>query len=128
MTRPFAVFLIVATASSSVSLPRATIATSAPDWAKRVATARPMPLLPPVTMAVRPERLISIKQLPTIPLMGTALFLEHDPEKWNPVSHLREARFGGRRKVGQDHAPTRRRRATERVIARSCAAGCDRVS
>jgi glycosyltransferase involved in cell wall biosynthesis len=28
----------------------------------------------------------------------------YDPEKWEPVSRLREARFGGRRKVGQDHA------------------------
>src|SRR3972149_5893184 len=28
----------------------------------------------------------------------------HDPEKWEPVSRLREARFGGRRKVGQDHS------------------------
>ncbi len=31
--------------------------------------------------------------------------IEHDPEKWKPVSRLREARFGGRRKVGKDHAP-----------------------
>ena len=39
--------------------------------------------------------------------------LAHDPEKpvldpdrgWEPVSRLREARFGGRRKVGKDHAP-----------------------
>jgi hypothetical protein len=30
-----------------------------------------MPLLPPVTMAVRPERLISITTLPTIPSMGS---------------------------------------------------------
>jgi hypothetical protein len=38
--------------------------------------------------------------------------LEHDPEKacpgldpgWEPVSRLREAGFGGRRKVGKDHA------------------------
>jgi len=30
--------------------------------------------------------------------------LAHDPEKWEPVSRLREARFGGRRKVGKDHA------------------------
>jgi hypothetical protein len=29
---------------------------------------------------------------------------KHDPEKWAPVSRLREARFGGRRKVGKDHA------------------------
>ncbi len=26
--------------------------------------------------------------------------LEHDPKKWQPVSRLREARFGGRRQVG----------------------------
>jgi len=32
--------------------------------------------------------------------------VEHDPEKWNPVSRLREARFDGRRKVGNDHAQT----------------------
>src|ERR1043166_558390 len=42
------------TAASSASRPRATIATSAPEAAKRVAIARPMPLLPPVTMAERP--------------------------------------------------------------------------
>jgi hypothetical protein len=35
------------------------------------------------------------------------LALEHDPEKWEPVSRLREARFGGRRKVGKDHAQTK---------------------
>jgi NADPH2:quinone reductase len=29
---------------------------------------------------------------------------KHDPEKWVPVSRFREARFGGRRKVGEDHA------------------------
>ena len=64
-----AVFLIVATASSSASLPRATMATSAPDCAsasRREADA----LLPPVTMAVRPERLISIRS-------------PHDP-RWGP--------------------------------------------
>ena len=70
MTRALAVFLIAATASSSASLPRATMATSAPDCAKRVATARPMPLLPPVTMAERPERLISMKR-------------SHDPADWD---------------------------------------------
>jgi hypothetical protein len=41
--------------------------------------------------------------------------LEHDPEKWIPVSALREAlptacpigqRFGRRRQVGKDHAQT----------------------
>jgi hypothetical protein len=39
----------------------------------------------------------------------------HDPEKWMPVSRLREAsatvfrsgwRFGGRSQVGKDHAQT----------------------
>ena len=43
-------------AASSASRPRATMVTSAPDAAKRVATASPMPLLPPVTMADRPAR------------------------------------------------------------------------
>ena len=37
---------------------------------------------------------------------GVDLRLKHDPEKWEPVSRLREARFGGRRKVGEDHART----------------------
>jgi hypothetical protein len=41
--------------------------------------------------------------------------LKHDPEKWIPVSRLREAQapvcrfvrcFGGRRQVGKDHAQT----------------------
>jgi hypothetical protein len=32
--------------------------------------------------------------------------LEHDPEKWTPVSRLREVRSGGRRKVGKDYAKT----------------------
>src|ERR1022692_2537324 len=32
--------------------------------------------------------------------------LEHDPEKQAPVSRLREARFGGRRKVGKNQAQT----------------------
>jgi hypothetical protein len=35
------------------------------------------------------------------PNMTTLTALEHDPEKWKPVSRLREARFGGRRKVGK---------------------------
>ena len=30
--------------------------------------------------------------------------MTHDREKWEPVSRLREARFGGRSKVGKDHA------------------------
>src|SRR5450830_1742029 len=34
------------------------------------------------------------------PACGTA----HAPEKREPVSRLREARYGGRRKVGKDHA------------------------
>src|SRR6516165_2260143 len=58
MTRPWLDFLIVATPSLSGSPVRATIATSAPEAANRVATAKPIPLLPPVTIAARPERLI----------------------------------------------------------------------
>ena len=37
-------------------------------------------------------------------IANSGALLGHDPEKWKPVSRLREARFGGRRKVGQDHA------------------------
>src|SRR5262249_37506223 len=58
--------------------------------------------------------------------------LEHDPEKWLPVSRLREALgkpcrvarcFGGRRQGGRDHAP-KKKRHDERIghittIARS---------
>jgi hypothetical protein len=40
----------------------------------------------------------------------------HDPEKWEPVSRLREARFGGRRKVGKDHARLKRARAPMQKI------------
>src|SRR5215469_13319495 len=58
MTRPWLDFLIAATPSLSGSPVRATIATSAPEVANRVATAKPIPLLPPVTIAARPERLI----------------------------------------------------------------------
>src|SRR6516225_11111043 len=58
MTRLWLDFLIAATPSLSGSPVRATIATSAPEAANRVATAKPIPLLPPVTIAARPERLI----------------------------------------------------------------------
>jgi hypothetical protein len=43
---------------------------------------------------------------------GQGRRLKHDPEKWEPVSRLREAQapvcrfvrcFGGRRQVGKDH-------------------------
>ena len=40
---------------------------------------------------------------------GLSRILKHDPEKWYPVSRLREARFGGRRKVGKDHAQTNKK-------------------
>jgi dihydroorotase len=33
---------------------------------------------------------------------------KHDPETSTPASRLREARFGGRRKVGKDHASNKR--------------------
>src|SRR5262249_34653334 len=49
------------TAASSASRPRAMMATSAPELAKRVAMANPIPLLAPVITAVRPARLTSIR-------------------------------------------------------------------
>ena len=58
-TRPRAVAPMLASAWSRPSRPRATMATSAPDAANRVATASPTPLLPPVTTAALPARLIS---------------------------------------------------------------------
>src|ERR1700704_5409153 len=58
---------MVLIAASRPSRPRATMATSAPDAANLVATASPIPLLPPVTTAERPTRLIS-----TIPLPGSS--------------------------------------------------------
>src|SRR5262249_18336076 len=51
---------IAATASSIPACSRATIATSAPASTKVLATARPMPLLPPVTSAFLPVSLMSI--------------------------------------------------------------------
>src|SRR5215470_5939305 len=60
MTRDWVDLRIAATASLSGSAVRATMATSAPEVANRAATARPIPLLPPVTIAARRERLISI--------------------------------------------------------------------
>src|SRR5580693_5692938 len=59
-TRPRAPAPMALTAWSRPARPRATMATSAPDPANLVATARPTPLLPPVTTAARPARLISI--------------------------------------------------------------------
>src|ERR1700722_14912331 len=58
-TRPRALASMVGSAWSRPSRPRATIATSAPQAANRVATASPTPLLPPVITAQRPVRLIS---------------------------------------------------------------------
>src|SRR5262245_62031039 len=63
-TRPLAPAPIDLTAASSASRPRAAISTSAPEPAKRVAIPKPRPLLPPVTMAERPVRLMSIEQTP----------------------------------------------------------------
>src|SRR5262249_56991126 len=51
---------IAAPVSLGASAVRATRATSAPEAANRAATARPIPLLPPVTIAARRKRLISI--------------------------------------------------------------------
>src|SRR5258708_4456849 len=63
-TRPRALAPMVASARSRPSRPRATMTTSAPEAANRVATASPMPLLPPVTTATRPARSISTFPLP----------------------------------------------------------------
>src|SRR5215470_15192383 len=63
-TLPRAVFSIALAASSRPARPRATMATSAPDAANRVATASPIPLLPPVMMAARPVRSIFMSSLP----------------------------------------------------------------
>src|SRR5215468_2231944 len=60
-TRPFAPALIDLTAASSASRPRDAISTSAPEAAKRLAMAKPSPLLPPVTMAVRLARSICMQ-------------------------------------------------------------------
>src|ERR1700704_2799579 len=60
-TRPLAPALIDLTAASSASRPRAAISTSAPEAAKRLAMAKPSPLLPPVTMAARLARSICMQ-------------------------------------------------------------------
>src|ERR1035441_10338165 len=53
---------------------------------------------------------------------------EHDPEKWEPVSRLREARFGGRRKVGKDHAQANKSASGRRVrLARRGQRAFDRI-
>src|SRR5262252_4103058 len=67
MTRDWVDLRIAATASLSGSAVRATMATSAPEAANRAATARPIPLLPPVTIAARRERLISIASSQEVP-------------------------------------------------------------
>src|SRR6516162_822966 len=61
--RPGAPAWILALASASVPWSRARIATSAPDLAYSSAIARPSPLLPPVTTALRPFSLMSIPGL-----------------------------------------------------------------
>src|SRR5256885_17229523 len=60
-TRPFAPAPIDLTEASSASRPRDAISTSAPEAAKRLAIAKPSPLLPPVTMAARLARSICMQ-------------------------------------------------------------------
>src|SRR6516164_10845604 len=79
MTRLWLDFLIAATPSLSGSPVRATIATSAPETANRVATAKPIPLLPPVTIAARPERLIFNDVLPNSSNRSSSL--EKEPNR-----------------------------------------------
>src|SRR5258705_9458271 len=69
-TRPLAPALTDLTAASSASRPRDAISTSAPEAAKRLAMAKPSPLLPPVTMAARLARSICM-QAPKDTLMDT---------------------------------------------------------
>src|SRR5215472_2870077 len=61
--RPRAVRPMLFAASSSAARPRATIATSAPEAAIRLATPSPIPLLPPVITAARPDRSMCIAPL-----------------------------------------------------------------
>src|SRR6516164_6475421 len=61
--RPGAPAWILALASARVPWSRARIVTSAPDLAYSSAIARPSPLLPPVTTALRPFNLMSIPGL-----------------------------------------------------------------
>jgi argininosuccinate synthase len=42
-------------------------------------------------------------------LTGGRRPLAHDPEGWEPVSRLRQARFGGRSKLGKNHAHAKER-------------------
>src|ERR1700675_540561 len=86
MTRVWVDFLIAAIPSLSGSSVRATIATSAPEAANRVATAKPIPLLPPVTIAARPERLIFIAFSQTRAIARVALGVMADYLSVFPVS------------------------------------------
>src|SRR5205085_2188395 len=92
--------------------PRATIATSAPEAAKRVAIASPIPFEPPVTMAERPLREMSMgvsllrrhaSSYPTASWPGLSwpsTFLPHRSKTWMPgirpgmtgLKRLRDAR------------------------------------
>src|SRR5262249_25491192 len=92
------------------------MATSAPEAANRVATARPIPLLPPVIIAARRERLISIAssqtQVPAFPnskaskqeYFGRSLLVP------SPNAPPMEARSSNVRFI-----PESRRRLTQRV-------------
>jgi hypothetical protein len=76
-----------------------------------------MPAAPAVAGTEYRQALVTVGQGPRearfVFVPGDCCPLEHDPEKWKPVSRLREAmlperenRFGGRSKVGSDHAQT----------------------
>src|SRR3954471_12246652 len=119
MTRALADFLSAATASSSDSLPRARIATSAPEAAKRVATASPMPLLPPVTMAERPCKLISMKLSRTPPERGRARLLGAGSGDNRLARHDAMDRLAGRlahRLVVEQHGRAAKRAADQCII------------
>src|SRR5262249_44896609 len=80
----------------SASRPRAAIRTSAPEAAKRLAMAKPSPLLPPVTMAARLARSICM-QAPKDTLTDTLT------DTWNARAtyqdgHIRRSIFGSLRR------------------------------
>ena len=103
-------------------------ARTSPCGARRPRRKRPRrwPMRKPSSSRKRPRRCVKAKKAPTPaakPRQPTKPRLRpspprrprrktrrperrpaHDPEKWEPVSRLREARFSGRRKVGKDHA------------------------
>src|SRR6516162_3474273 len=123
--RPGAPAWILALASASAPWSRARIATSAPDLAYSSAIARPSPLLPPVTTALRPFSLMSIPGLR--PKIATAISchlidLPYVPFCQSPAARGLTAALFRLGRVGGDSARLRAPRqpaATPRMKAAS---------